>query len=370
MSQRSLFAAVVVVFSVLGIGVCCYGIDTRDIEAVRSKGVLDSSDLQIIDRFVAESLAELTHTKDFSSIANARSIILACCSSKESGQQQYSQQFGESAKRHIASAIAEVEGLSDQDRKAKVLTNLLILVDGLGDVRLVELALPYLKSDNKAIRYWAAHSVTNDTIYKQLDSEGLEGEKTAGRIADELGRAANDSGAETLALMVDFASKLKIHQGEELLLKIADVRISRYEDWKVRYELLDADVLRALAAKMKSSDAGASEAGRRFGQLLSFVFQRYVKGRDNLSEVQKQRLLTVLIETEKNCISELLKPQTAVKRAITADDSDALMAEHDRLLGNGTKAGDLGIRYGDSSGGASESSPRVLANPPVRSAQQ
>ncbi len=358
------------VFSVLSSGVYCYGIDTRGIEVVRSKGVLDSPDLQTIDRFVAESLDELIHTQNFSSIANARSIILACCSSKEPGQQQYSQQFGESAKRHIASAIAEVEGLSDQARKAKVLTNLLILVDGLGDVRLVELALPYLKSDDKVIGYWAAHSVTNDAIYKQLDSEGLEGEKTAGRIADELGRAVETSGAETLALMVDFASKLKIHQGEELLLKIADVRISRYEDWKVRYELLDADVLRELAVKMKSSDAGASEAGRRFGQLLSFAFQRYVKGNAHLGEVQKQRLLTVLIETEKNCIGELLKPQTAVKRAIAADDSDALMAEHNRLLGNGTKAGELGIRYGDSNGGVSKSSPRVLADPPARSAQQ
>lgn len=370
MSQKCLFVVLLVVFSVLGTGVRCYGIDTRGIEAVRSKGVLDSSDLQTIDRFVAESLDELIHTQNFSSIANARSIILACCSSKESGQQQYSQQFGESAKKYIAKAMSDVEDFPDEGRKVKVLTNLLILVDGLGDVGLVELAMPYLKSDNKVIRYWAAHSVTNDAIYKQLDSEGLEGEKTAGRIADELDGAVETSGAETLALMVDFASKLKIHQGEKLLLKIADVRISRYENWQVRYELLDVDVLRELAVKMKSSDAGASEAGRRFGQLLSFAFQRYVKGSEHLSEVQKQRLLTVLIETEKNCIGELLKPQTAVKRAIAADDSDALMAEHNRLLGNGTKAGELGIRYGDSSGGVNESSPRVLANPPVRSAQQ
>ncbi len=353
------------VFLVLTLSVCTYGVDTRDIDAVRSKAVLDNSDLQTIDRFVAQALDELVQTKDFGSIANARSIILACSSSKEGVQEQYAQQFCESAKKHIGSAMSAAEGLSDEGRKAKVIANLLILVDGLADVRLADLALQYVKSNNKVIRYWAVHSVTNNAILNRLNALGLEGEQQAREIASGLAEIVGDSGPETLSLMVNFSSSMKIRRAEELLLKIADARILQYEDWRVEYELVDADILKAVAKKMNSSNQGRSEAGRRFGQLLSYVFQRYVKGRDYLSGRQKGQLLSVLLETEKSCISVLLKPQLAIKRAIEADDSSALMGEHNRLLGEGTKSGELNIQYSDSSGGGGTSGPAILPDPPM-----
>jgi len=51
-------------------------VDTREIEQVRNKQVLNSQDLQIIDDFLAQSVQELIKTRDFTSIARTRTTIL------------------------------------------------------------------------------------------------------------------------------------------------------------------------------------------------------------------------------------------------------------------------------------------------------
>ncbi|MGA2093761.1 MAG: hypothetical protein ABSH16_10200, partial [Sedimentisphaerales bacterium] len=61
-------------------------LDTKGIEAARSKKVLDNADLQLIDSFVAQGAGEITNATDFSSISNTRSLIIANSASNEPGQ--------------------------------------------------------------------------------------------------------------------------------------------------------------------------------------------------------------------------------------------------------------------------------------------
>ncbi|MHC4596516.1 MAG: hypothetical protein ACYS19_16435, partial [Planctomycetota bacterium] len=346
---------------------------------VRKKEVLDSRDLRVIDDFVSEAVRELVRTRDFTSIAKIRTVIL----SRKSTQGQYAQQFSESAHKHISAGLTQAETLKPDDRKTKVTINLLILTDGLEDLRLKDLAIGMLKNENMIIRYWAAHSLTNPGIIKQLNSgdtsnsSDTSNSREAEVIAEELKELLESSNPEIIALIAKFGADVKIPQGADLLGQTADVRIKRYADWTVKYELMDSVILKLLESKISapstgsggpSSATGSSReaVARRFGQLYSYAIQRYAKGQAFLNDIQKQQLASILVETEEKCIGRLLgRPQTTIRRAIERENLPALLQEHNRLLGDETSTGELPLRLNFNYSGG-RTAPTPLPEPPRR----
>ena len=383
MRGKRTFLGVLAAFLVLAMHSGSEAVNTKGIDRVRNKGVLDSRDFQIIDDFVNEAVRELVGTKDFTSIATIRSVILVRRSSKTSVQAQYAEEFSKSALKYISSGFQEVEKLTPEGRKLKVKVNLLILMDGLSDVRLADLAIGMLKDKNAVIRYLAVRSLTNAGIVKQLNSGGADNSKLARRIVERLGGLVDKSCPEVIRLMAEFAAAVKVAQGEDLLGQIADMRMKRYADWTVKYELLDAAILRLLYKKISSGGPPVESSvrspgdlrtsrpvvARRFGQLYSYVLQRYIKGRDSLNTTQKHQLASVLVETEQSCISKLLgMRQTVIKRAVEGGDYTALLQEHSRLLGDKTRAGRLGLKlkfdYGETGDGVRRIAPLTLPERP------
>jgi hypothetical protein len=241
-----------------------------------------------------------------------------------------------------------------------------MLLDDLADLRLINLSLKYVDDKNAVISYWAVHCVTNPAIINKLNP-GKEPD-TARQIVRRLDEIIPVAEPETLGLIATFGGSVKIPDGADLLLKVADRRIASYADWSVKYELLDAAILQLLVDKMEPTNSGRAAAGRRFGQLYSYVFQRYIKGDKTLNKTQKEQLATVLVETEKNCLPKLLKKQSnAIKKAVDAGDLNALQAEHNNLLGDGTKRGLLAAEanfdYGKAADGSQLKAPLVLAEP-------
>ncbi len=314
-------------------------------------------------------MRELVRTKDFTSIAATRSVILAHSTSKTNVQTQYAEQFSKSAYTYISSGFQDAEKLTPEGRKLKVKVNLLILMDGLEDVQLADLAIGMLKDENAVIRYLAVHSLTNAGIVKQLNSTGADNSKLARLIVERLGELVDQSGPEVIRLMAGFAAGVNIAQGEALLVQIADMRMKRYAGWTVKYELLDAAILKLLSQKISSGGSSNPAIARRFGQLYSYVLQRYVAGQDSLNATQKHQLASVLVDVEKSCIVKLMEvPQTVIKRAVERRDYTALLEEHSRLLGDKTQAGRLGLKlkfdYGKTSDGAKRIAPLVLPKRP------
>jgi hypothetical protein len=364
-----IFAVLTGVFLALAIDLVAAAVDTGKIDICCHKEVLDDGDLRIIDDFVADAVGELVKTEDFTSIAKIRTVILSrSSSSKDSAKAQYEEQFSGSAYKHISNALEAAKELTPAEHRFRVILNLLILVDSLQEPRLADLAVKWL-DDDKAIRYWAVHSVTNPGITAKLNSGGADNLKRAGKITEQLKGLVESSSPETLALMAGFAAKVDIPEGEELLLQIADMRIKRYEDWKVEYELLDGDILRLLDSKIPAESTSKPDVAHRFGQLYSYAIQRYVKGRDVLSDTQKNQLASVLVETEISYISKRLKvAQSVVKNAVEQGDYMALLQEHGRLLGDETKAGQLPLKlnfdYGKKPDGSRRIAPLALPEPP------
>lgn len=380
MNIKQAFFTVLIAFFVLTTSSNSVAVDTTDIDKVRNKGVLDDQDFKIIDDFVAQALQELVRTRDFTSIAKVRTVIL---SRHKSTQGQYVQQFSESAHKHISAGFEQAQTLNPQERKTKVIINLLILIDGLEDLRLVDLALGMLKNDSKVVRYWVVHCLTNPAIIEQLNSGTTSNVKVATIIAEQFKELVESSGPEIIALMAKFAAGVNIPQAEELLLQIADMRIKRYADWTVEYELLDSAILKSLNSKislspvapggpMPTTGTGNPAVARRFGQLYSYAIQRYVMGGEILSDIQKQHLASVLVEIEDKCLGRLIgKPQTTIKRAIERNNVTTLIAEHNRLLGDETTPGQLplklGFDYSTTTTGSKRTAPIPLPNPPQKS---
>jgi len=369
MKGKASIFAVLVVFLVVVASSASGVVDTSEIDKVRDKGVLDSGDLQIIDKFVAEAVKDLVDTVDFTSIARVRTVILSRKSSETvSAAAQYAEQFSESAHKYISEAFERVEMLVSEDSKLKAKLNLLILIDGLENLRLADLAVKMLNDDSVVICYWAVHSLTNPGIIKQLNSPESTDSQLASEIAEQLKNAVEGVSAEALVLMAKFGAEVKIRAAEDLLVKMADTRISKYAGWTVDYELVDAVILKSLCSKMSSDTVGNVAIARRFGQLYSYAIQRYVKGRDFLDAASKQQLASVLVETEKSCIGELLVPQSVTKRAVEQDNYTELLQEHSRLLGDETTAGRLGLKlgfdYGQADDGSRRTAPLALPEPP------
>ena len=367
--------AVLVAFLVLVINP---GSVADPIDVVRNKGVLDAEDFKIIDDFIAQKIQELVRTRDFTSIAKVRTVIL----SKQSTQGQYAQKFSESARKHIADGFRQADALRRPERETAVIINLLILMDGLQDLGLADLAIERLKHENMVIRYWAVHCLTNPGVISQLNSAANPNSNQATVIAGQFKELIETSSPEIIALIAQFAAGVNIPQGEELLLQIADVRINRYADWTVKFELYDCAILKFLSDKipLASEDLNITlpttgstkpQIARRFAQLYSYAIQRYVKGDGFLNDIQKSHLVSVLVETENKCIGRLLdRPQLTIRRAIERNNIKDILAEHDRLLGSATTPGQLPAKlsfdYGTNRTGLKLAAPLPLPNPPTK----
>lgn len=346
----------------------CIAVDTRAIDQVRNKGVLDSQDFSTIEKFLSKAVGELLNSKDFTSTAKTRTIILSRKNSdKPSDQNQYAQQFSESAYKEISRALEAAEQLTPDDRKFKAVLNLLILIDGLENVRVSSLAIDMLDDPSKVIRYWAVRCVTEMTIVEKLNSKEDGNPELAGKIAEKLEEISEQASSEMLGPIARFAAWIKVPQGRQLLLKLTDKRIKDYQQWSVEYELFEAELLKLLCNKIAASKNPDAEIARRFAQLYSYTIQRYIKGRNILSENQQQQLISVMVEVERACVGEILGPHLSITTAVKNNDYGQLFAEHDKLLGDKTSAGTLAEKlrfdYGSNSS-EKQTAPLTLPEPP------
>ncbi len=352
MKIKWLIFAVLVGFLVLVMNPGSVAVNTREVDNVRRKAVLDDSDLKIIDDFLSQAIQELVETRDFTKIAKIRTVILSR-QSAQAQQAQYAQQFSASARKYIAKGFIDAKKLRRTERITGVVTNLLILMDGLRDLGLADQAIAMLKNENMVIRYWAVHCLTNPAIITKLNATTTSNANQASVIAAQLKDLIENSTPEIVVLIAQFAAGVNIPEAEQLLIQITDVRIKRYADWTVKYELYDSAILKFLSSKIplpSQSPGGTLPAttsskpalARRFAQLYSYAIQRYVKGAALLNDTQKSHLASVLVETEDKCLGRLLgKPQLTIRRLVERKNVQAILAEHDRLLGTAATPGQL-----------------------------
>jgi hypothetical protein len=340
-------------------------VDTRPIEAVRAKTVLEAGDLQVIDEFIAAAVKDIVRTKDFSQASKARAVIIG----KKGTQPQYAQQFSDSCRRHIAAGLEQAAANLPEDRKFRVTLNLLILADGLQDPSLAELGLAYLGNPNTALEYWAVRLVTDTATCEKIKQGNWP---IGGQIIGRLQKSIRGSSSEVLLGMVaEFAAKLGTPEGRTLLTEVADLRITQHASGQVEDGQVDTTILKLLAAKFTSTnDSKAGPLASRFSQLFSYVIQRLAKANPPLDDTQRQRWISVIVEVEEKCLAPVLDNyQMPLRKAIEKSDMTALLIEHDNLLGSSTLPGQWVTKwqfdYGTGPDGKARTWPKELPAPRV-----
>ena len=340
-------------------------VDTRAIDEVLKKTVLTPQDLGTIDAFVLDVVEEIAQTDDFTQIATTRAALL----SRQGTQAQYTQQLSDSAGKHISARLQEAQGIADPVRRFQIMANLLILVDGLKDPRLADMAVRSIGQADNCVRYWAVRTATDQALWAKLNQNQAAAAQLADRIVAECNRVIESSSPEVVNLMVDFAGRFNTPGAEALLIRAADERIKRYAAWNTGYELADVAILKLLTNRLAAGTPNP-EVARRFAQLYSFVIQRYIKGqqRNILTGASRGYLTSVIVEVEDKCLSKLLGvPQRTLTTALQEANLEKLLAEHDRLLGGtgqtGALVSKLNFTYG--TGPGNRTAPLPLPDPPA-----
>jgi hypothetical protein len=305
----------------------------------------------------------LLNEKNLAIIARHRQAIV----SRRGSQGQYVEQFNESVLAHITKAFETAKTIRPTEKQTIIVTNLLILMDGLGDVRYAILAMNKLEDENMIVRYWAVQYLANPGIIKQLNDGKASNPNRAQEITEKLKKIVPVSSPEILNTIMRYAAAINIPQGEELLLQTADRRINSYTDGSVTLEYIDVNNLKILESIISnpSEESDVPALAQRFAQLYSYVIQRYSLGKDSLNQVQKNQLITVIVEIEDKCIRNMVGTQQNLRKAIESNQS--LMEEHNRLLGSDTTQGQLPVKYkfnyGKNENGSARNAPLALPRP-------
>lgn len=266
-------------------------------------------------------------------------------------------------------------------RKTWIERNLIILTAQLESPELLELGMRMTGHENGTVRYWAVKALTNSGIVRQLNSPDFSDSELAARIIGQLETTANkETHPEIISLIAGFAGQVNGPPAKQLLTNIVDLRTTAYENWTVKYELMDAKLLRSLGNEILSQVSQQNKAviSRKFAQLYSYAMQRYILGADILSNTSKEQLVSVLVEVEQSVLDRLMgRRQSTIIKAVekiltrrTDDQIDysALQAEHDSLLGSSARKGDLptalNFDYGKNPDGTAKTSPKKLGPPP------
>jgi len=251
----------------------------------------------------------------------------------------------------------------------------------LANAELLEFGMRMIGHENTTVRYWAVKALTNLGIVRYLNSPGFSDTELSVRIIGQLEtRAKKETHPEIISSIATFAGQVNDPPAKQLLTKIVDLRTQAYANWTVKYELMDAKLLRSLGNEILSQESQQirAELCRKFAQLYSYVMQRYILGEGMLNNASKQQLASVFVEVEQSVLDKLLgRPQSTIKKAVekiltkkTVEQKDysALESEHDSLLGTAVSKGDLPVAlnfdYGKNSDGTAITGPKKLGPPP------
>ena len=363
MKSKWVFCLILATLSVLLIQTGLRAANSSQIDRVLNKKVLDDQDKKIIDDYLGTAIEILINERDLTNIARDREAILT---KKNSTQPQYILQYNESIGKYLIDAFEKVKNLRPMERQSIIVANLLILINGLDDVQFAVMPMQKLEDNNVIVRYWAVKCLTNPDVIEQLNSKKAKNPNLAQEITDKFENMAPKSRPELLDLMARYAAAINIPEGQKLLLQIADQRIKSYADWTVLDVFVDGDILKLLESKISnpSENSDVPALAQRFTQLYSYIIQRYVATKNNLSESRKTQFVTVIVDIENKCISNMLEPQQNLQKAIQEDQMQTLIDEANKLLGSAGSQGQLpakyGFNYGRSETGAIQTAPLTL----------
>lgn len=366
------------------IAACLFGaavqaVPTDEIAALRQNlaggGVtLTDADRAVIDRFWRIALDAMLLSDD-----PAQLVSIGRQVQQEKGTEPlsfYATGYVRAGRTHLQTAFETVAKWEASEKKTLVERNLMILTALLQSPLLAELGLERLSHADEVVRYWAVKSVASTALAQQLTDTATGDAVLTGTILKALAeRVGPEPSLEILRNIVVFAAMVNREEARDILLAAAQRRIQAYMSWNVDNEQFDAVLLKAMGQIVlgeRESEQRAATA-RRFAELFSMLFQRYLAEPSPLTEEQKAATAAVIAEVDNQILAKALGvPQTGVIRALQR--RSGLDKEYEDIFGSTVGAGKLATRlsfnYGKAPDGKVINSPPKLPTPPAPPAPQ
>jgi len=371
MNQRTGLA-----FFILGLLICsgaAIAADATKIAALMTASkdrtqALSQADNETIDAYLNAAVDELLVARDVAEAVTVRNQILQYRGWDEN-LSLYTRAYLLTVRKHIKRGLGQVASWPGADAKLVAQRNLVILAGQLTSVELREFGLQFLGSPDTATRYWAVKSLTTPIVTAQIVSAS-DAELAKGIITALDKVTEKETHPEILRMIADCAGQMKVPDAVTTLRKVAARRFEAYEKWLARNEIQDAAILRALAQGIANAASPQEKTllAQDFGQLYSYVIQRYILGRDRLDAASVARLESAILEVEDKVLPGFLGWTAGpFKEAVARQDNARLQSEHDALLGSAAKPGLLGakfsVKYPTNPSGATSTGPKPLPPP-------
>jgi hypothetical protein len=283
----------------------------------------------------------------------------------------YSSAYQKASKEHLKEALDTVDKWENGVKKVRIERNLMILTVELGNVGLVDLALPKLSNKDPMVRYWAVRSLTSADVISQSKGEAVtrDDKRTAQIIAGLEDYLKTTPDTATISYVTNFAIEMNTAASRKMLSGIADRRIDAYMKWTVTDEHIDADILKGMGSLgvQISDPAEKQELLGRFGQMYAYVLERYMQP-DKLPAGSRERLISTIVEVEDKIVVKQV-PGWAAKFRADISTNKPLIDDYALLFGSNGQPGELAAKmnfnYGKDSSGKPVINPKPLPSAPV-----
>jgi hypothetical protein len=369
----------VFVFAVLFASVAFSATPTEEITAVRQRslsgdGSVSASDKAVIEKYLRSAIDAMFLSPDSEQIARTRRQIVAQKGDKDLSM--YASTYISTARELLRVAFGALEGVPDLQKRQMVKQHLVILTAELRSLMLAEFGLSYLNDPDLITRYWAVKAVADtvstsgdagrdNSVVGQMNDEVANDPEMATKIYEALSpMAEQDNPPQIDYLLIGYAGRWKDERAGRLLQQIVGKRTAAYQNWTVQNTWLDIPLFRALANWYQMAAAGEKALfARQFAELYAFAVQRWMLGRDSLAPVEKEQLLSLIVETDQEILPLFGLSAGRIKNII--ERGQDLQAEFDNLFGTTTKQGELAnkLRFNYGQGNSVSTAPPKL--PPL-----
>jgi len=293
-------------------------VSRRDIDAIRQKVGLETTDLATVQAFVNEQLDAMVGATTEAALADATRELIEIAwplVRDEATVQAYRQAYAEAVLRDFARLYQQGLQLAEQQNTAQLGDHLrlsaTVVLANTGNPKSLELFAGLLADPSAQVRYWGAKGMAQPELRLYLQSQNAATVR-APLLKGLTEAAAKETSAAVLVQLALAADLPAVPESIPVVQACAARRVAQYNTWLVTDEWADTLLIQRLLGLVRgdvaSNDPAVTRAlVRNAADLYSAAFDRYSKAmnyaEDNqsiplLQPASKRAIETLLIQGE------------------------------------------------------------------------
>ena len=300
------------------------------------KEPLNAQDLKIVVDYFSAKFYEMVNSTSLSGAIDLKDALVL--RKPKPNQADYSKQFIESCAREMDAVMKVVEGWPDKTFAEGFKVLMATIAEPFDSDKFFIFAGELINSPQASSRYWGLKICLTPNNIAKIKAGGNDVAALSGIISD---KAATENSSFVIKSFSLFAQALNNSTSDRILLALAANRMTQYKSLQTTNEYCDAELLRALAKRIK---AGNEQLKPLFAQIFAYAVQKYavsLQEGNAIAESAKNELGALISETSNNILPVLAVDASPLLKAIERRNYDSLITEYNNLFGTSDKKGTL-----------------------------